>query len=176
MGMRKRGRTGREALFLAAAACVACAPGAAAPSRAPVAAQAAGEVVTLERRPCYGSCPVYRMRIFATGRVEYEGIGNVVRIGSVVDSVPRARFDELRRAFAALPFESLPERYARGEPACVRYAADLPTVVTSLEVGGRVTSVEHDHGCSGVPPALTALEDLIDEAVQSWRWTTGRRP
>jgi hypothetical protein len=176
MWMPNGGRLGRGALCLAAGTWLACAPSAAQSPSAPVAARATGELITLERRPCYGTCPVYRMRVFDTGRVEFEGIRHVVQIGVVVDSVPRARFDQLRRAFAALPYASLARRYAYGEPACPLYAADAVTVVTSIEVDGRVTSVEHDHGCSGVPSALTALEDLIDETVASWRWTTGRQP
>jgi hypothetical protein len=164
------------ALSLAAAACVAGAHNGAAPSDAPAATQARGGVISIERRPCYGTCPVYRVRIFATGRVEYEGVRHVVRLGVAIDSVPPARFDQLRRAFEAVPYASLARRYAYNEPTCPLYAADAVTVVTSIEVDGRVTSVEHDHGCTGVPPALTALEDLIDDVVESWRWTTGRKP
>jgi hypothetical protein len=167
---------GLGALCLAAAAWVGCAR-TVAPSNAPIAPTQTGrEVITIERRPCYGTCPFYRVRVFDTGRLEYEGLRHVVRLGPVLDSMPRARFDRLRQAFEALPFSSLAPRYAYNEPSCPLYAADAPTVITSFEVDGRATSVEHDHGCSGVPSALVALEDLIDEVAESWRWTTGRKP
>jgi hypothetical protein len=32
---------------------------------------AAAPVITLERGACFGTCPVYKLSIFADGRVEY---------------------------------------------------------------------------------------------------------
>jgi hypothetical protein len=145
-------------------------------SDTPVAVVAERVFITLERGPCLGSCPVYRLRIFDTGRVEYEGLQHVMRSGAVTDSVNVARIEELRQAFVNASYATLAPRYGYGEPTCRLYVADAVTVVTSIELDGRVIRVEHDHGCTGVPQALTALEDSIDRVVESWRWTTGRRP
>src|SRR5688500_4383846 len=50
--------------------------------------------VTLERTPCLGMCPTYRVTIHGNGKVSWEGIENVVAMGRL-DGPRQVSRDEL---------------------------------------------------------------------------------
>lgn len=127
-------------------------------------------VVTLERSPCFGTCPVYRLSIWKDGTVRFLGKANVAHSGSATASIPAAKVESLVAELEAGGYLNFEERYLRDEPACGLYATDSPTVVTSLNLDGRAKSVRHDYGCSGAPPELARLEKRIDEVAGTARW------
>jgi hypothetical protein len=161
--------------LLVAAALSAC-RGQPAPPSPPVAASDASLRITLERRPCYGTCPFYRLALAGDGTLRYEGVRFVQREGALEEPIPSARVVALADSLAAGGFAGMADRYVSGEAACGLYAADAPVVIASLTRNGVTKTVEHDQGCAGAPRALAALQDLIDEVARSWRWTTGREP
>jgi hypothetical protein len=132
-------------------------------------AQADGRI-TLERRPCFGACPVYTVTLERTGGVAYEGRRFVADSGAHTGSIPPARADSLFREVEAAGWFTFADRYAMGEPTCERYATDLPSVITEVRMNGRTKRIEHDHGCMGAPEKLAALERRIDEVAGVRRW------
>src|SRR5262249_3359553 len=58
------------------------------------------------------------------------------------------------------------------DDGCYTDVVDTPSVKTSITIAGKTKSVEHQHGCKGPLgiDQLTALEDKIDEVVNSSRW------
>ena len=149
----------------------ACAPRKDVPSQAENAAAPGDPVITLERTPCFGGCPVYRIWVSADGKVGYEGRSHVRRIGTATGEVPverlRALLSELERA----GYFSFATRYTSAEPACGRYTTDSPSAITSVRYEGRAKRIEHDYGCGSAPGALVVLEQRIDEVLNSARWT-----
>ena len=121
--------------------------------------------ISLERQPCFGTCPVYTVTLDGSGAVHFEGRRFVKDTGTVEWQVPRERVDSLVHDILAAGYFDLPGRYAMGEPACGRYATDLPTVITSVRIGSRTKEVHHDYGCEGAPERLAALERRIDEVA-----------
>lgn len=178
-----RGAAARGIALVAASVVI---PGCRTVARDPVADQrvntgaiipvASSTLVTLERRPCYGRCPTYRLSIAGDGSVVFDGRANVDSSRRVVSRVSPDSVSTLVRLMEARNFMALPDSYAYGLKGCEPYYTDAPLVITSLVSGGRSKTVEHDQGCSGAPAWLTMLENRIDEIAQSWRWTTGRRP
>jgi hypothetical protein len=128
-------------------------------------------VVSLERTPCFGTCPVYRVAIAASGAVRFLGKHNVARPGEVRGEIPPARVDSLVRELEAGGYFDFADLYVMDSPACGAYATDAPTVITSVTLGGRSKTIRHDYGCSGAPPGLARLERRIDEVAGSSRWT-----
>ena len=127
--------------------------------------------MSLERQPCFGTCPVYTVRLDGSGDVHFEGRRFVRDTGTAEWRVPPEGVDSLVQEILAAGYFDLPDRYAMGEPACGRYATDLPTVITSVRIGSRRKEVHHDHGCDGAPERLGALERRIDEVAA----VSGRR-
>jgi hypothetical protein len=126
--------------------------------------------VSLERRPCFGTCPVYTVRIDGSGAVVFEGRRFVADSGTFSGTIPKVSVDSLLAELDAEGYFRLADRYAAGQPGCGRYATDLPTVVTEVHLGTRAKRVEHDHGCAEAPEVLGRLERRIDQAAGVSKW------
>lgn len=128
-------------------------------------------VITLERTPCFGSCPVYRVSIGQDGSVRFVGKQHVAQTGMAAAAISRERVDSLVAELVAGGYFDFADRYLHDEPACGLYATDSPTVITSVTTGDRTKEIRHDYGCSATPPELGRLERRIDEVAGTARWT-----
>jgi hypothetical protein len=141
------------------------------PARAPQANPAPTEGhISLERRPCFGTCPVYTVTLERSGEVIFRGHRFVADTGTFTGSIPATRADSLFRELDAAGWFAFADRYGMGEPGCERFATDLPSVVTEVRMDGRAKRVEHDYGCTGAPAKLETLERRIDEVTGVVRW------
>ena len=143
------------------------APASVVQSAAPAADSA---VVTLERTPCFGSCPVYLVTASSGGAVRFEGKSHVSHPGSAVGQIPKGRLDSLRTELEGAGYFDFEEQYVPGSSACGNAATDLPTVTTSVTLDGRTKRIEHYRGCAGAPQALGRLEERIDEVLNTAQW------
>jgi Domain of unknown function (DUF6438) len=157
---------------LLAVALAACSPSAPAGSPTPYdSAASTAPVVTLERKPCFGTCPVYQVSITGSGGVRFVGKHHVITQGAATAEIPAARVDSLLRALEQGGYFEFADAYVMDSPACGPYATDSPTVNTSVTSAGRTKSIRHDYGCQGAPRELARLERLIDEVAGTDRWT-----
>ena len=158
------------ALALWAVACAARSSSSGSPESTAVDSVSA-PVITLERTPCFGGCPVYRLAVTSDGVVSYEGKANVRQLGKASSRVSPEKVQALLSELERAGYFSFADRYAAAEPVCGRYAADSPSVITSINAEGRTKRVEHDYGCGAAPGALVVLERRIDEVLGSTQWT-----
>jgi hypothetical protein len=128
-------------------------------------------VIKLERTPCFGRCPVYRVAISASGRVSFVGKNFVVQQGEASGQTPKEKLDSLLEEIERQGFFEFADRYVAGAPACGPYATDAPSAITEVTHAGRHKRIEHDYGCSQAPPALGVLERRIDEVAGTAQWT-----
>ena len=133
---------------------------------------AAGDpaVVTLERTPCFGTCPVYTVSISRSGMVRFTGRHHTAQTGQATATIPAARVDSLIAELDRAGYFELADAYVMDSPACGLYATDSPTVITSVTHGGTTKTIRHDRGCSGAPPELSRLEQRIDEVAETEKW------
>ena len=129
-------------------------------------------LITLERTPCFGMCPVYKVTISADGRVVFEGRHDVKKIGTAKSTIPQQQLRELLAAFEKIGYFDLRDRYNEPEDGCKQWATDNPSAITSIRVNGRSKSVSHYYGCRGIEvlAELKNLEQAIDDAVNSEQW------
>jgi hypothetical protein len=160
--------TGRAALFTIAVG-VACAPRPPVPVDSP--ASPAPPAITLERTPCFGTCPVYQVAISRSGIVRFIGKHHVTRQGEASAEIPAARVDSLLRELEAGGYFGFADAYVMDSPACGQYATDSPTVITSANLDGRSKTIRHDYGCFAAPGELARLERHIDDMPGTDRWT-----
>jgi hypothetical protein len=122
--------------------------------------------ITLERTPCYGPCPVYKVTVSGTGEVEYFGEAHVDRAGTHRWRISRRRLQRLEEAFKRAKYLHLEDDYTEYG------VADAPGCLTSVEYDdGSSKSIAHYHGDPAAPDALTELEDEIDRIVGVERYT-----
>jgi hypothetical protein len=110
-------------------------------------------VITLERAQCKGQCPEYKLSFFSDGTVLYDGKANVSKAGRWRATLPRQTLD----------YFSLDNTFGGG-------LSHNPIAITSWRRNDKVKTVTHDVGSPFSPPALTTLEEAIDNAVQSASW------
>ncbi len=128
-------------------------------------------VVTLERTPCFGTCPVYTVSLSGSGTVRFLGRNHVSKQGEATAEIPRATVDSLLRELEAGGYFDFADAYVMDSPACGQYATDSPTVITTVTAGGRSKTIRHDYGCFAAPAELARLERMIDEVAGTSRWT-----
>lgn len=169
-------------LFLSGLACAGAGQRAAQPTPTPVDDKAvpADTVVTLERTPCFGTCPSYKVTVYGDGRLVYEGRKFVKVEGKVESNVTREQVGQLLAEFEKANYFSLRDLYNDVRDGCPTYWTDSPSADTSLQVGGRSKAVAHYYGCmekgtSAVvyPRELYHLESRIDEILDTARWVKG---
>lgn len=129
--------------------------------------------VMMERRACFGTCPVYIVNVAGTGQVTFEGKAHTDSSrGSARLTAPQLA--ELEKAFDDAGYYALDSAYVRGAKGCGAFASDAPTVITSITTPTRSKRVEHNGGCSDAPSSLATLESRIAEITGVARWI-GRR-
>ena len=128
--------------------------------------------VTLERKACHGTCPVYRIRINRNGDVKYIGDGFVKETGVRVAHIQPHQFDELAAKAKQIRFFELEDSYSsiKIEDWFVT-ATDLPTTIVTVSGGGKTKRVR-DY--PGAPKGLYEFEQRIERITNSERWT-GRK-
>lgn len=120
--------------------------------------------ITLERGPCLGLCPAYKVEIDGDGRVVYEGRSAVdvqgrheyrVPVQEVAQLIERARNDNLW---------SLRNRYAA-------LITDHPSYTLTLDIGGQEHRI-HDYVGRrvGMPAVVSEFEDQIDAVADTDMW------
>jgi hypothetical protein len=122
--------------------------------------------ITLERTPCYGPCPVYKVTILGTGEVVYFGEAHIDKAGTHKWRISRRRLQRLAEAFERANYLHLEDDYTRYG------VTDAPGCLTSIEYeDGSSKSINHYHGDPSAPDVLTELEDEIDRIVGVERYT-----
>jgi hypothetical protein len=140
--------------------------------------------ITLIRSACFGSCPDYRVTIDGAGNVVFTteadsvpGAAEVHRAysmgtgvlagGTHRSTIDRATLDALIERFRAAHFFGLRQEYRAS-------VTDNPTQVVGFQSGGRSwLVVDYVGQRAGMPAAVSALEDAIDEAAGTAQWVSG---
>lgn len=130
---------------------------------------AATDYIQLERTPCFGSCPVYSLRIKGDGETEFTGTANVKVMGTLhshvsLDSV-RLLFDRAEQ----MHFFELNDGYesVKINDSVIEMVTDLPGRRITLSHAGRTKSV-YDY--YGGPPELRQLAEEIDRVANASQW------
>lgn len=120
----------------------------------------------LTRTFCLGTCPDYSVEVRGDGTVIYEGKLCVAVRGHHDGFIPASRVDELFEAFKKAEFLSLRDYY-------FSLVTDNPTyVITLTYFGVSKTVTDYSGKRAGMPNAVTALENTIDEIAGTATWVS----
>lgn len=130
-------------------------------------------VVSLERGPCHGTCPVYRVDVYGDGKVQFDGKQHVAKTGLQTGTASVAAIQELLGKFKASSFAKADTAYMMDSPGCGQYATDLPTARLTAKIDGTMKTVQHDRGCRNAPEYLRTLEAQVDSVARTAQWIAG---
>ena len=112
-------------------------------------------MLTMERTPCMAQCPNYTIRIFNTGKVEYNGIDFVEKKGNYSSTLSPTQIKQLTDKIEAIQLFGLQDKYntdRRDIGACALY----------VSIDGKKKKIfDRDGG----PDALKEFEKLVDKLV-----------
>ncbi|UOQ65184.1 DUF6438 domain-containing protein [Hymenobacter volaticus] len=115
-------------------------------------------VIVFRKTPCFGYCPHYEARIYADGRMSYEGIEYAPVEGKREVTMPLATIKLIQDKARALHFNDLPERYTLG-------TSDLPA--TSLTIRPVNCPAKTVIAEEGVPAELKEFLSYVEKQVTS---------
>lgn len=118
--------------------------------------------IRIERKGCYGSCPVYRATLYSNGTIRYFGESFVDLKGDHKGQISHWDLVRLDQLGERLGFNRLNPRYASG-------ATDLETTIITITRGKSVQRVS----CYGDKPfefwgMQVAIERVIEDSKDTW--------
>jgi len=118
-------------------------------------------LIQMRRQGCpREACPIYTVSIFPDGSALYEGRANVAVLGQKRLRVTAGDLSALINAIDAMDFLD-----SAGNCCVCPDAAEQRLVTVDYRPGTVTKTVRHDEGCPRAPPALSALERLIDRST-----------
>jgi len=122
---------------------------------------------TIKRSYCYGTCPVYELRIDLTGEATYYAIKNVELKGVYTGHVSEKWLATLSQKAKEINYIEMKDVY--DSPGI----SDLPSTTTSIVINGKRKTVKRRYG---YPSELLAFEVLFDDIIASTSWEKLREP
>lgn len=114
--------------------------------------------VTLERGPCFGTCPVFRFSASRDAGYRYEGRSHVEPLGERSGGLPGYLFDRLAAICVDLRVLELDDVYPSEFD-------DAPSVVVTVRYVGGAKVVRNDGGDSG-PVRMWAFAALVEVVMR----------
>ena len=115
----------------------------------------------MERTPCFGTCPAYKLLIMPNGSATYIGRRFAPREGIYTGKVDAATMKALGQAVEASGFSKMDDVYDRP-------VTDLPSTIIRFRTGGQDKQVV---GRVGPPQAFKDLAKRAEELLANVEWT-----
>ena len=115
-------------------------------------------VISMRKTECRGKCPVYKVEVFESGLLKFQGKKNVNVIGEEEKQLPKSEFKALKKAFSDADFFRFQDEY-------VTRVTDLPTTYISYTYKGQAKMIKDYHKA---PAALKSLEAQVALLVEEW--------
>lgn len=125
-------------------------------------------VIEMSKTPCFGSCPVFVVKIYANGVAQWEGIKHVARIGMYTTVVPADWIADLLKTAENQGFYKMAHCY----PANGTTVPDLPQTRITLSTleRGRYSVVN----IADAPLALLQIERDLARKLDALVWKSVR--
>lgn len=118
--------------------------------------------ISLERTACYGHCPIYKLDIFADGKVNYFGELFVRIEGFKSWQLSAESIEKLNEVIYKYDYFNIKEQMV------TMMSSDSPSCITEIKMAnGRERKIKNDYGCNQWPLKLKAFENRIDKIVNS---------
>lgn len=117
-------------------------------------------VITLQRTPCFGTCPAYMINVYRSGYATYEGHSHVEREGLHRAWIGPDTLQRILKDAESSGFYQFEDRYDRD-------VTDLPSAILRVVGNGKDKRVV---GRVGVPAAYKALFARVEELLLPIPW------
>jgi len=116
---------------------------------------------SIKRGFCYGTCPVYEMKIYNSGYTTLEGTRNIELIGKYATTITGDQMRALLEKAMTIGYMDMEDSYDNSS------ITDLPESTTSIVVNGKRKQVLKRYG---YPKPLSEFEKMFDALLTSEEW------
>jgi len=113
-----------------------------------------------KKTPCFGTCPVYELKIYDNRTAEIMASQNLDIKGHYLSKIPEERFEALKKAFDESNFFKYKDQYTSN-------ITDLPTTYITYRKGEKEKTIQDYHGA---PVSLKELEKMLHNLVLELSW------
>ncbi|MEL6926588.1 MAG: DUF6438 domain-containing protein [Bacteroidota bacterium] len=117
-------------------------------------------IASLAKTPCYGRCPVFEVRVYSDGVVEFFGKANVNLIGHYKAKADQLFIDKLMQSASKAGYQQLESYY----PADSKRIPDLPNVITYVLLDNQEKSITNNYMA---PEALISFEQEFERLINT---------
>ena len=116
-------------------------------------------LLSMERTPCYGRCPVYTINMYQNGLLVYNAQKFTDTTGRFYTVLSKQKMEELKNRFTTVGFFSMANTY----PDKVKTPTDLPSCILFYNNGTQQKTITDKRWQT--PETLTTLEKTVDSLV-----------
>ena len=116
-------------------------------------------IASIKKTPCFGKCPVFEIKLFSDGVVNYIGKKNVEKLGVYEANISTEEAKMLIDDISKLGYFSLEENY----PNNGRKIDDLPNTVTFVKNKTESHTITNNHQA---PRNLNQIENLLLQKLE----------
>jgi Domain of unknown function (DUF6438) len=140
-------------------------PAASVPAK-PAGVKAAHELmVSLQRTPCFGQCPVFKIELFGDGKVVYEGKAFSKRVGTYSATASPEFMKAIEQKATGVKYLSFDTKYPKGESMIT----DIPTTISFFKSGSESKTIHNNYDA---PIELIEFERWLEAHFESLTWET----
>jgi len=117
-------------------------------------------VISMRKTACYGSCPVYTLKLFSNKEIYFIGESYTEKIGKYYNSLTENEYNLLIQAFLAADFFNFKNEYTGN-------ITDMPTTYITFNYNGQTKTIKDYYSA---PAKLKQLEKLFDSFREKENW------
>ena len=117
-------------------------------------------IISLEKTPCYGECPVFTIEIYSDGKIIYKGKQFTDKIGTFMNNINTDEVNVLIQDFNNSNFFNFEDEYTSE-------MTDFPTTYIVFNFEGKTKRIKDYYGA---PAELKLLESTIERYAKLNNW------
>jgi hypothetical protein len=117
---------------------------------------------SIEKGPCFGTCPEYKIEVYSNGEARLKGIRNVEHIGEFKTQLPAEFIQEITNSIKALDVAALDSNYVN------KYLTDFPATDLEFEINGVKKRIHIFH--ESPPQEIQKVLDVINGFENRIKW------
>ncbi len=120
---------------------------------------------SIDKGFCFGTCPVYTIKIYKSGYVRYKGVRNVEQEGEFFTTIGYKEMLKFISVAKEIDYMNLKDVYDN------EGVTDLPTTITSIVLNGQRKEVRRRYD---FPTKILAYEKVFEELLKNGDWKAVR--
>ncbi|MFM7015644.1 MAG: DUF6438 domain-containing protein [Bacteroidota bacterium] len=120
---------------------------------------------SIEKGPCFGTCPEYKVEVWASGKAIYKGVRNVQTLGVLETQISDSLLNVFKNSLSKIDLESLDSSYVN------KYLTDFPPVDLCFDVNAKRKCIHVFH--ENPPLEIKAIIDKVGVMENSIQWGKG---